>query len=86
MMDMMAVGPMVMSLQLPRNMYTKQPMKAEYSPYCRGNNTARHTSSNPFLLSLLLFDIQSSWEEEEEEIEPKTTTITITMPTTITTK
>lgn len=34
MMAMMAVGPMVMSLQLPRSVYTKQPMNAEYRPYC----------------------------------------------------
>lgn len=29
----MAVGPMVMSFDVPRNMYTKHPIKAEYSPY-----------------------------------------------------
>lgn len=31
--DMMAVGPRVMSLDVPRKMYTKLPMNAEYKPY-----------------------------------------------------
>lgn len=31
--DMMAVGPSVMSLAVPRKQYTKHPMKAEYKPY-----------------------------------------------------
>ena len=31
--DMMAVGPSVMSLDVPNTMYTKQPMNAEYRPY-----------------------------------------------------
>lgn len=31
--DMMAVGPIVTSLQLPNKAYTKHPMKAEYNPY-----------------------------------------------------
>ena len=31
--DMMAVGPTVMSLELPKMQYTKPPMKAEYRPY-----------------------------------------------------
>jgi len=34
---MMAVGPIFISLQVPRKIYTKQPIKDEYSPYC---NTA----------------------------------------------
>lgn len=33
--DMMAVGPTVMSLELPKMQYTKPPMKAEYRPYWR---------------------------------------------------
>lgn len=33
--DMMAVGPSVMSLAVPRKQYTKHPMKAEYKPYWR---------------------------------------------------
>lgn len=33
--DMMAVGPSVMSLAVPRKQYTKHPMKAEYKPYCK---------------------------------------------------
>lgn len=35
--DMMAVGPSVMSLAVPINMYTKQPINAEYRPYCKQN-------------------------------------------------
>ncbi len=31
--DMMAVGPTVMSFELPNTQYTKQPMKLEYRPY-----------------------------------------------------
>ena len=31
--DMMAVGPTVMSLELPNSVYTKHPMNAEYRPY-----------------------------------------------------
>ena len=31
--DMMAVGPSVMSFDVPRKQYTKHPMKAEYRPY-----------------------------------------------------
>lgn len=31
--DMSAVGPRVISLEVPRKMYRKQPMKAEYNPY-----------------------------------------------------
>jgi hypothetical protein len=31
--DMMAVGPSVMSFDVPRNVYTKQPINAEYNPY-----------------------------------------------------
>ena len=31
--DIMAVGPTVMSLELPKMQYMKQPMKAEYNPY-----------------------------------------------------
>ena len=31
--DIMAVGPTVMSLELPKMQYTKPPMKAEYRPY-----------------------------------------------------
>lgn len=31
--DMMAVGPNVMSLDVPRKQYTKHPINAEYSPY-----------------------------------------------------
>jgi hypothetical protein len=31
---MSAVGPMVISLQLPNTTYTKQPTNAEYKPYC----------------------------------------------------
>ena len=38
---MMAVGPMVMSLELPSKMYTKHPMKAEYSPYWGGRPAIR---------------------------------------------
>lgn len=32
-----AVGPIVAALQLPKNMYTKHPMKPEYKPYCGSN-------------------------------------------------
>jgi len=31
---MMAVGPIFISLQVPRIIYTKQPINDEYSPYC----------------------------------------------------
>lgn len=31
--DMMAVGPSVMSFDVPKKQYTKHPMKAEYKPY-----------------------------------------------------
>jgi hypothetical protein len=31
---MMAVGPIVISLQLPKRMYTKQLINDEYNPYC----------------------------------------------------
>ena len=31
--DMIAVGPRVMSLEVPSTVYTKQPIKEEYSPY-----------------------------------------------------
>ena len=31
--DIIAVGPSVMSLLVPRKQYTKQPRNAEYSPY-----------------------------------------------------
>jgi hypothetical protein len=31
---MMAVGPIVISLQLPRKIYRKQLINDEYSPYC----------------------------------------------------
>jgi len=31
---MMAVGPIVISLQVPRKIYTKQLINDEYSPYC----------------------------------------------------
>jgi hypothetical protein len=31
--DMIAVGPIVMSLQLPKNVYIKHPIKPEYNPY-----------------------------------------------------
>jgi hypothetical protein len=34
MIPMMAVGPMVISLQLPRKIYTKQLINDAYSPYC----------------------------------------------------
>ena len=33
--DMMAVGPSVTSFDVPSSTYTKHPMKALYSPYCR---------------------------------------------------
>ena len=32
--DIMAVGPSVISLEVPKIVYIKQPMKAEYNPYC----------------------------------------------------
>lgn len=35
--DMIAVGPRVISLDVPKKTYTKQPMNAEYNPYCGYN-------------------------------------------------
>ena len=32
--DMIAVGPRVMSLEVPSSAYTKGPINAEYRPYC----------------------------------------------------
>jgi len=32
--DVMATGPIVMSLDEPNNVYMKTPMKDEYKPYC----------------------------------------------------
>lgn len=33
--DISAVGPIVISLQLPNKQYTMQPANAEYRPYCK---------------------------------------------------
>ena len=35
--DMMAVGPRVMSLAVPRKQYMKTPINAEYKPYYKEN-------------------------------------------------
>jgi len=37
--DIIAVGPRVTSLDVPKMVYTKQPMNAEYRPYCVQRNT-----------------------------------------------
>jgi hypothetical protein len=39
--DMIAVGPKVISLLVPKIQYTKQPIKAEYRPYCGGKPATR---------------------------------------------
>lgn len=38
--DMMAVGPSVTSLEVPKRQQMKQPMKEEYRPYCKGEEKA----------------------------------------------
>ena len=40
--DIIAVGPRVMSLDVPRNVYTNTPINAAYRPYCKKYNRKWH--------------------------------------------